>query len=217
MAGGIGSRMNAGVPKQFLILAGKPILMHSMDAFSNACPGITLVLALPHDQFPTWNDLCKKFSFDVPHLVSAGGATRFHSVQQALANLPCEGLIAIHDGVRPLVSETLIRSAFQTAEGLGNCIPVLPLTESLRRVDGDHSEPVDRTAFRLVQTPQVFLASTIKKAYGQPYQDCFTDDATVAESIGETIHLIHGDPVNLKITHPYDLALAEFLLSKSHP
>lgn len=208
--------MNAGIPKQFLILAGKPLLMHCMGAFSNAYPGITLVLALPHDQFPAWNDLCKEFSFDVPHLISPGGVTRFHSVQQALTNLSAEGLIAIHDGVRPLVSETLIRSAFQTAEGLGNCIPVLPLTESLRRVDGDHSEPVDRSAFRMVQTPQVFLASTIKKAYEQPYEDCFTDDATVVESIGETIHLIHGDPVNLKITHPYDLTVAEYLFTKSH-
>lgn len=209
--------MNAGIPKQFLLLAGKPLLMRCMEAFSNAYPGIAMVLALPHDQFPVWNDLCKKFSFDVPHQVSAGGATRFHSVQQALANLPAEGLIAIHDGVRPLVSETLIRSAFQTAEGLGNCIPVLPLTESLRKVEGDHSEPVDRAVFRMVQTPQVFLASTIKKAYKQPYQDRFTDDATVVESIGETIHLIHGDPVNLKITHPYDLAVAEYLFAKSHP
>ncbi len=217
MAGGVGTRMNAGIPKQFLILAGKPLLMHSMQAFSNAYPGITLVVALPHDQFPAWDDLCQKFSFDLPHLVSKGGTTRFHSVQQALSNLPGEGLIAIHDGVRPLISVALIRSAFQTAEGLGNCIPVLPLTESLRRVDGDHNEPADRSAFRVIQTPQVFLASTIKKAYEQPYRECYTDDATVAESIGEPIHLINGDPVNLKITHPYDLALAEFLLAKSHP
>ncbi len=213
VAGGLGIRMNAVIPKQFLILAGKPLLMHSMQAFSHTYPGINLVLALPSDQFSSWNTLCKAYDFDLPHLLVSGGNTRFHSVQQALTAIPGEGLVAIHDGVRPLVSESLIRSAFQTAEGLGNCIPVLPLTESLRMLTGALSQPVDRTAYRVVQTPQVFHAAVIKQAYNQPYQKHFTDDAMVAESMGETIHLIPGDPVNLKITHPYDLAVAEYLFA----
>jgi 2-C-methyl-D-erythritol 4-phosphate cytidylyltransferase len=216
VAGGIGTRMNAGIPKQFLILAGKPLLMHSMQAFSNAYHGIILVLALPSDQFSTWENLCKQYAFNLPHLLSTGGETRFHTVQQALSDLPGEGLVAIHDGARPLVSEILIRSTFQTAEGLGNCIPVLPLTESFRILTGETSQPVDRTAYRVVQTPQVFHAATIKKAYEQPFQERFTDDAIVAESMGETIHLIHGDPANLKITYPFDLAVAEFMFEKSH-
>lgn len=213
VAGGIGIRMHAGIPKQFLILAGKPLLMHSMLTFSRTYPGINLVLALPSDQFSSWDSLCKEYNFHLPHLLVSGGNTRFHSVKQALAAIPDEGLVAIHDGVRPLVSEVLIRNAFQTAEDLGNCIPVLPLTESLRMMIGPLNQPVDRTAYRVVQTPQVFHAAVIKKAYDQPFQKHFTDDAMVAENMGETIHLIPGDPVNLKITHPYDLAVAEYLFA----
>jgi 2-C-methyl-D-erythritol 4-phosphate cytidylyltransferase len=215
-AGGTGTRMNAGNPKQFLILAGRPLLMHSLKAFSNACPGITIVLALPDDQFPTWETLCKQYAFNIPCLMVPGGATRFHTVRQALSELPGEGLVAIHDAARPLVSGTLIRDAFDTAEALGNCIPVLQLTESLRMLTAETSRPVDRAAYRIVQTPQVFHTATIKKAYEQPFRDSFTDDATVAESIGETIHLINGDPVNLKITYPHDLDMAEFLFKKLH-
>jgi 2-C-methyl-D-erythritol 4-phosphate cytidylyltransferase len=214
VAGGTGTRMNAGIPKQFLILAGKPMLMHCMQAFDHAYPGIELVLALPAGQFSAWENLCKQYTFNLAHLIAPGGETRFHTVQQALSFLPGEGLVAIHDGARPLVSEFLIRTAFQTAEGLGNCVPVLPLTESLRMVNGETSLPVDRSAFRMVQTPQVFYTNALQQAYKQPFSQRFTDDAMVAESMGETIHLIHGDPVNLKITHPYDLHLAEFLFEK---
>ncbi|MEI7500593.1 MAG: 2-C-methyl-D-erythritol 4-phosphate cytidylyltransferase [Bacteroidota bacterium] len=217
VAGGVGTRMNAGIPKQFLILAGKPLLMHSMLAFNRAFPGITFVVGLPSDQFSPWNDLCSQYSFELPHLLVAGGKTRFHSVKQALSGLPGVGLVAIHDGVRPLVSEKLIHDAFKSAEGLGNCIPVLPLNESLRFLSGETSRQVDRTAYRLVQTPQVFYSANIKKAYEQPFQESFTDDATVAESFGETIHLIQGDPSNIKITHPYDLTIAEYLFKKSFP
>jgi len=215
VAGGIGTRMNAGIPKQFLLLRGKPMLMHSIKAFNTAYPGITLVLALPPDQFPAWETLCREYQFNVPHTLSAGGKTRFHSVRQALSVIPGEGLVAIHDGVRPLVSTTLIRQAFQTATKLGNCIPVIPLSESIRILKGETSLPVDRNVYRVVQTPQVFRVDMIKKAYEQPWEERFTDDATVAESIGETIHLIPGDPVNLKITHPSDLTVAESLFEKS--
>ncbi|MEI6175164.1 MAG: 2-C-methyl-D-erythritol 4-phosphate cytidylyltransferase [Bacteroidota bacterium] len=215
VAGGIGTRMNAGIPKQFLLLRGQPMLMHCIKTFSIAYPGITLVVALPPDQFPAWETLCRKYHFDVSHTLSAGGRTRFHSVRQALSVIPGEGLVAIHDGVRPLVSMTLIRHAFQTAAKLGNGIPVIPLSESIRILKGETSLPVDRSVYRVVQTPQVFQVDMIKKAYEQPWEERFTDDATVAESIGETIHLIPGDPVNLKITLPSDLTVAESLFEKS--
>ena len=216
MAGGTGTRMNAGIPKQFLILAGKPLIIHCMLTFIKAYPDITLVLALPSSHVETWQSLCNKYAFDIPHVIVPGGETRFHSVQHALSGLPAEGLVAIHDGARPLVSETLIRSAFQTAEAFGNCIPVLPLSESVRMLSGESSHPVDRTLFRTVQTPQVFHTANIKNAYKQPFRNGFTDDATVAENMGETIHLIDGDPINLKITHPYDLAMAEYLFERAH-
>ncbi len=210
--------MNAEIPKQFLLLHGKPMLIYSIEAFYNASPGISIILALPAGQCGFWQKLCKDHGFLLPHQIVDGGETRFHSVQHALAVIDNDGLVAIHDGARPLVSESLIRMAFLTASQLGNCIPVIPFTESVRVVSriptlkrGD-SRPVLRASLRIVQTPQVFRAATIKKAYEQEFREEFTDDATVAEHFGETIHLIDGDPVNFKITHPYDLAAAEIML-----
>jgi len=212
VAGGVGTRMNAGIPKQFLLLGGKPMLMHSIETFYLAYPDISMVLALPPGQFSSWQKLCEDHAFIIPHQLVAGGETRFHSVQQALSVVDGDGLVAIHDGARPLVSESLIRAAFLTAGQLGNCIPVISLHESVRILSGGNNRAVDRNEYRLVQTPQVFYTAIIKKAYEQEYREQFTDDAMVAESIGETIHLIDGDPVNIKITHPYDLAAAEALL-----
>jgi 2-C-methyl-D-erythritol 4-phosphate cytidylyltransferase len=212
LAGGIGSRMRADVPKQFLMLGGEPLLMHSIRAFSLSFPEITIILALPADHFSFWNELCLQYSFLIPHQLVAGGETRFHSVQNALALVENEGLVAIHDGARPLVSVSLIREVFLTAGQLGNCIPTIPVRESLRMISGGGNRAVNRDDYRIVQTPQVFKAESIKKAYQQTYQESFTDDATVVESTGETIHLTDGDPVNLKITHPYDLAAAEILM-----
>lgn len=198
--------------------------MYCIEAFYRACPDISVVLALPSDHFTSWQKLCEEHSFMLPHQLVAGGKTRFHSVQNALSVLGADGLVAIHDGARPLVSESLIRAAFLTAAEFGNCIPVIPLNESVRALSADHglalkpgtgrevSRAVNRADYRIVQTPQIFYAAIIKKAYGQNYQEQFTDDAMVAESMGETIHLIDGDPVNLKITHPYHLAVAEALL-----
>lgn len=213
MAGGVGTRINAGIPKQFLLLRRKPVLMYSMEAFYLAYPEIFLVLALPADQFTAWHKLCEQHAFTLPHQIVAGGKTRFHSVQNSLSVIDSHGLVAIHDGARPLVSETLIRTAFLTAAELGNCIPVIRINDSLRMVTGDTSLTLKREDVRIVQTPQVFHAATLKKAYEQEYRESFTDDATVAESMGETIHLTDGDPANLKITRPYDLATAEALLA----
>ena len=212
VAGGTGTRMNAGIPKQFLNLGGKPMLMHSIKAFYLAYPEISMVLALPASQFASWQKLCDEHSFTLPHHLVAGGNTRFHSVKNALSVIVEDGLVAIHDGARPLISESLIRAAFLTAGQLGNCIPVIPLNESVRILSGDTNLSVNRKVYRVVQTPQVFRTAIIKKAYEQEFQACFTDDAMVAESNGETIHLIDGDPVNIKITHPSDLAAAEALL-----
>ncbi len=219
MAGGSGSRMDAGIPKQFLLLGGIPLLMHSMNSFHLAYPDISLTIALPAGQFSRWSQLCAEHNFVLTHQVVEGGKTRFHSVKNALSCLDGDGLVAVHDGARPLITASLIRNAFLTAEQLGNCIPVIPLNESLRRVSGNTdrlvSHAVDRLEYRVVQTPQVFHAATLQKAYEQEYRDSFTDDAMVAESFGETIHLIEGDPVNLKITHPSDLAAAANFFSLS--
>ncbi len=213
VAGGVGSRMNAGIPKQFLLLGGKPMLMHSIIAFNEAYPEISIILALPPGQITAWEQLCEKHSFHSDHRVVAGGETRFHSVRNALACVHHDGLVAIHDGARPLISVSLIRTTFMTAGHLGNCIPVIPLNESVRRLTGDTNSAADRNELRIVQTPQVFRAATLRKAYDQEFRENFTDDATVAENIGEIIHLAEGDPVNMKVTHPYDLAVAEMLLN----
>ncbi|MCX6304599.1 MAG: 2-C-methyl-D-erythritol 4-phosphate cytidylyltransferase [Bacteroidetes bacterium] len=216
VAGGTGTRMKTGTPKQFLLLGGKPMLTYSIEAFHRACPGISIVLALPPGEFTNWQELCQRHAFILPHQLVAGGETRFHSVQNALSIIDDDSLVAIHDGARPLVSESLIREAFMTAEQLGNCIPVIPVNESVRLLTGGDDRSSNRTIHRadlkIVQTPQVFHAAIIKKAYEQGFREMFTDDAMVAESIGETIHLIDGDPANLKITHPYDLVAAEALL-----
>jgi 2-C-methyl-D-erythritol 4-phosphate cytidylyltransferase len=212
VAGGTGSRMLSGTPKQFLLLCGKPMLMHSLEAFDRAFPGMALVVALPENCFDLWNRLCTQFDFSLPHQLTAGGETRFHSVKNALAYLDGEGLVAIHDGARPLVSETLIRQCFLEAAAHGNAVPVIALTDSVRQISGETNQSVDRTLFRIVQTPQVFRADLIKNAYQQEYREQFTDDAMVIESMGESIHLADGDPVNIKITHPSDLAAAEALL-----
>jgi 2-C-methyl-D-erythritol 4-phosphate cytidylyltransferase len=213
VAGGIGTRMNAGTPKQFLLLAGKPLLMHSLRAFIQSYPDILLFLVLPIDQFNSWKELCRNYSFIIPHRLIAGGDTRFHSVKNALAVIPDDGLVAIHDGVRPLISPLLIHATFETARLRGNAIPVIPIHESIRLITGSTSWPVNREKYNIVQTPQVFHAASIKKAYCQPYSEKFSDDATVIEASGEQIHLLDGEKTNIKITFPQDIVIAEALFS----
>ncbi|MCK9219543.1 MAG: 2-C-methyl-D-erythritol 4-phosphate cytidylyltransferase [Bacteroidales bacterium] len=213
VAGGIGNRMKAEVPKQFLLLAGKPVLMYCIEAFNQAFTDLIPVIVLPKDQFKTWKDLCSRFSFTFPHRLVAGGETRFHSVKNGLEKISSEGMVAIHDGVRPLISPTLIRKVFEAAEINGNCIPMIPIHDSMRRITKLKNRPVNRMNYCIIQTPQVFNAAIIKKAYLNPYSDAFTDDASVLETLGETIHLIPGESLNLKITHPDDLTLAEAFLS----
>lgn len=213
VAGGSGSRMNVPTPKQFLLLKGIPVLIYSLAAFHQFDSSIRLLLALPENLFDTWRELQKKHGVSIPHELIPGGETRFHSVFNCLQHLNNEDFVAIHDGARPLLSHELILRLYATAEKEGNTIPVIPVNESIRMLEESSSIPVDRSLYRFVQTPQVFLTSQIQKAYTQPYRPGFTDDATVVESIGGTIHLVEGDQVNLKITYPDDLLVAEALLS----
>lgn len=215
VAGGKGTRMGSELPKQFLTLAGKPILAHTLDSFYRFDPTIELVVVLPASQQEYWKQLCADYRIDIPHRIASGGETRFHSVRNGLALLPDEGLVAIHDGVRPLVAHAVIEACFQTAQTYGGAIPTLPLTDSLRQILPEgNSRAEDRSRFVTVQTPQTFRCREIKQAYDQPYRATFTDDASVYEAAGYTPHLVQGNRENLKITLPIDLALAEILLTR---
>ncbi|MGQ7869032.1 2-C-methyl-D-erythritol 4-phosphate cytidylyltransferase [Sunxiuqinia sp. sy24] len=214
VAGGVGSRMGAEVPKQFILLAGKPILLWTIQRFQDFDPEIALTLVLPENQFERWHDVCLQHQFTPNIQLVKGGQSRFQSVKNGLDAINEEGIVFIHDGVRPLVSRETLFSCFQVALEEGNALPVAPVVESLRQVDTDSSRHVDRSQFRLVQTPQTFQTSTIKKAYQQPEHDFFTDDASVCEAAGISIHLVDGNPENIKITTPVDLLMAEVLLER---
>lgn len=201
--------MNTAIPKQFLPLKGKPVLMHTLSAFSAYDSDMPLIVALPESWLKEWEKLCKDFNFDVKHKVVKGGATRFHSVRNALRLVTNEEWVAIHDGARPLITSEFINFCYKAAILHGNAVPAISLTESLRVVENNASRPLNRSMIRIIQTPQVFPCSLIKKAYQKKYQPDFTDDATVFESLGEKIHLVEGIPFNIKITHPSDLLIAE--------
>ncbi len=209
VAGGNGTRMLSTVPKQFIILAGLPVLMHTIKAFNDADSSINIILVLPDAQIYFWKQLCVKYNFEIDHQIVEGGETRFHSVKNALVRVDKESLIAIHDGVRPLVSASIINRIFETAAMKGNAVPVVPLRESIRFLKDGKSEAVNRVNYRLVQTPQCFTSSILQEAYKQELQETFTDDASVAEANGTIINLIEGDFRNIKITTPDDLVIAE--------
>ncbi len=210
VAGGSGLRMGTEIPKQFLLLKGKPVLMHTLQKFSN-CKQIVLVL--PEAQLAYWNELCTKYNFSLPHTIVKGGNERFYSVLNGLNALPNDGLVAIHDGVRPCVSIDVINEAFATAEKLGNAIVAVPSKDSIRMVNDGKSVGVDRSKYYLIQTPQVFNLTLLKEAYSSTtYQTTFTDDASVFEQAGHSINLVKGEYTNIKITTPEDLPLAELFL-----
>jgi len=211
VAGGSGSRMQADVPKQYLELCGKPVLIHSITAFAEACDGIRIVVVLPAKQIENWQELCRRYGFTLPHDITEGGNTRFQSVKNGLSLLSGEGLVAIHDGVRPLVSRQTITGCFCEAAKYGCAVPVLPVTDSVREVSGTTGRMLNRSALRLIQTPQVFDITLLKKAYEQKYSPEFTDDASVFEKAGYTIHLTEGNVENIKITTQNDLLVAETL------
>jgi 2-C-methyl-D-erythritol 4-phosphate cytidylyltransferase len=212
VAGGTGKRMKSQVPKQFLLLKGLPVLMHTLNKFHRYDKGMRIILVLPGDQIKAWKDLCEVHSFPVRHEIVTGGETRFHSVQKNLGHIPEQCVVAVHDGVRPLVSMDTIHRCFTVAEEKGNAVPCVEIPETLRIMDEQGSRPADRTKFRLIQTPQVFSSSILKEAYRQEYQQRFTDDASVVESGGYSINLVDGNPENIKITLKKDLGIAEFLL-----
>lgn len=209
VAGGGGNRMGSKIPKQFLEIAGKPVLIHTIEAFQQYDQNIDIILVLPKDQQAYWNELADRYHLNTRHTLVDGGETRFQSVKNGLGHISAKGLVAIHDGVRPLVSKDTINRCFDKAKNTGNAIPVLPITESVRSVVGTYSRAIDRSNLRLVQTPQVFDTQIIKEAYLQDYQPAFTDDASVIEKIGHEIHTVEGNPENIKITTPLDLKMAE--------
>jgi 2-C-methyl-D-erythritol 4-phosphate cytidylyltransferase len=215
VAGGKGMRMGTSLPKQFLPLGGKPVLMHTLERFFKTDPRIFLILVLPEDDFSYWKDLCQAHDFRLPHQLVAGGASRFHSVKNGLHALPfTQGLVAIHDGVRPFVSSEVILESFDTAQTHGSAIPVMPLKDSIRKVGvaGQNSFE-DRAHFRLVQTPQTFQVERLLQAFQVEELPIFTDDATVYEHQGWEITLIEGNAENIKLTTPEDLTFAEFLVA----
>jgi len=212
VAGGSGKRMGTGIPKQFLELAGRPVLMHTIERFKAFNESIEIITVLPENQLRHWIDLQKKYSFTVPQTIVKGGSSRFHSVRNGLMFVNVPGLVAIHDGVRPFVSLDTIQRCFSTAEKLGNAIPSVSPVESLRIVTETGNRPVNRLTIKQIQTPQVFSAELIKKAYLQDYKPEYSDDATVLENFGEKINLIEGNRENIKITNPEDLLISDALL-----
>jgi 2-C-methyl-D-erythritol 4-phosphate cytidylyltransferase len=211
VAGGTGTRMGTEIPKQFLELAGKPILMRTVERFISFDRSIRIIIVLPESQFGFWNELKIKYSFSLPHTLVAGGSSRFFSVKNGLQEVEENSLVAIHDGVRPLVSIDTIKRCFTDAEKFGNAIPVINHSDSLRMITEQGNMPVNRHYLRIIQTPQVFDSKLIKKAYLQDFSPELTDDATLLEKTGESIHLVEGNRENIKITNPEDLVIAEAL------
>ncbi len=205
-------RMGTTLPKQFLPLNGIPVLMHTIRNFYNFDPQLQIVLVIHENEIKNWEYLCKQHKFEIPHQLIAGGSTRFQSVKNGLSLTQGCSTIAIHDGVRPLVSHETIERCFNCAALNGTAIPVVPANESLREGDFNHSVPVDRSRYFMVQTPQVFEASIIQRSYDQIFNSVFTDDASVIEHAGIKVNLVMGNRENIKITFPQDIKIAELLL-----
>jgi 2-C-methyl-D-erythritol 4-phosphate cytidylyltransferase len=213
VAGGKGTRMKASLPKQFLEIKGRPVLMHTIDAFYRYSGTMRVILVLPEEDRPTWEALCQQHAFTRPLQIVAGGASRFQSVQNGLRHIQGAGLVAIHDGVRPLISEDIIAASFRLAAVHGSAVAAVRLKDSIRVTDQHHTRAVDRALYRLIQTPQTFRIDLIQQAYALPEDATLTDDASVAERAGHTISLFEGSYDNLKITTPEDLIVAEALLN----
>lgn len=203
--------MGGEIPKQFLPVGGKPVLMRTLEAFVAFDPLIHIVLVLPESQQAYWRSLCHEYGFTLPHDVVNGGETRFHSVKNGLAKVQENGWVGVHDGVRPFVSQEVIARCYQEAESKQAVIPVIGIVETVRRLTEQGSETVPRDEYRLVQTPQVFDVALLRRAYEQEYSDFYTDDASVVEALGERVSCVEGNRENIKITTPYDLKLAEVL------
>lgn len=220
VAGGKGVRMGGSVPKQFMEVAGLPILMHTISAFHDYDENMQIVVVLPSGAHEDWHNMCSEYGFDVPHIVVAGGETRFHSVRNGLSAVSAEcTVVGVHDGVRPFVSPEVIDRCYATAEERGCVVPVIDVVETVRKIDESAtggSVTVDRNKYKLVQTPQVFRRDILDEAYRRPYETAFTDDASVVEACGYGVCLVEGNRENIKITTPYDLIVAEAIVASRH-
>lgn len=205
--------MQSDLPKQFMLLLDVPVLMHTLERFAQAYEDIQLILVLPSDHIPFWKNLCRQMDFDIQHTIVEGGETRFHSVKNGLAQCANDGVVGIHDGVRPLVSIELIQRCFEAADQHGSGLPVVPVSQSLRKVEGESSHAISREGIMAVQTPQCFQLDKLKAAFETEYSEAFTDDATVFENAGNAVHLVDGEATNLKLTSQADMKIAEALLS----
>lgn len=214
VAGGKGLRMGNAMAKQFLPLEGKPVLYYTIKAFADAYADMKLVLVLPQEQLSYAQMVLQAFPGRIDMTIVAGGATRFHSVQNGLKAVTDNSVIFVHDGVRPLVSVDLIRACYEQAVAKGSAIPAIPVADSMRIIDGEDSEPVDRQFMRSIQTPQTFRADILLPAFEQEYFERFTDEATVVEAYGEQVYLIEGEQNNIKLTTPMDMLVAETILKE---
>lgn len=212
VAGGTGTRMKGDVPKQFMPLSGKPVILYSVEAFHAYDPTLEIILVIHSEYLTLWEQLVRNFKVSIPHQVVAGGETRFDSVKNGLGLVNHDGLIAVHDAARPIINKGFLESLFSAALTYGSAIPVLPVSDTIRVLDGNTSHQYDRTFLRAVQTPQIFKVSELQRAYTQSYQPTFTDDGSVMESAGFLLHLTEGRTDNIKITHPQDIAVAEVLI-----
>lgn len=215
VAGGKGLRMGTELPKQFLPIGGRPVLMRTLEAFYVCNSEIKIILVLPHSQQDFWLELCRKHCFNIPHRIADGGETRFHSVKNGLALVETPALVGVHDGVRPFVSSEVIERCYAEAQIRRAVVPCIGVVETVRHLQAaGGSVTVPRDEYRLVQTPQVFDAALLKEAYEQPYTPRFTDDASVVEAMGVPVALTEGNRENIKITTPFDLKVASALLEK---
>ena len=213
VAGGRGIRMGASVPKQFLLLLGKPIIFHTINRFLDYDPGIELIIVLPRDSTPVWEELCIKHGFDHDHNIVIGGEERYNSVKNGLSLVRQESLVAVHDAVRPLVSVETIERCFLMADKKGNAVPFIKPSESIREIISPaRNRTLSRDMIALIQTPQVFRSDILLASYGKAFQPGFTDDASVVEAAGYKINLVEGNEENIKITTAEDLIVAESLL-----
>ena len=226
MAAGSGTRMGAEVPKQFIELDGKAILQRTMEVFLNACPGINIITVLPESHMDYWRQYCLDRNFICPQVLVKGGITRFHSVRNALDKVPEGTLVAVHDAVRPLVSEDFVRNMFERAENTHSLIPVLPCVDTMKvlekkKIHGEEvlvtmdGQSVDRSVLYAAQTPQIFHSELLKEAYGQAFDTAFTDDASVVLKNGKNLSYLIGERFNIKITTQDDMVLAKAILSLS--
>ena len=214
VAGGSGQRMGSTVPKQFLELNQKPVLMHTIEKFYSAASSIHIIVVLPRTHHSVWATLCQKHQFSIPHQICEGGASRFQSVRNGLEVCTGDSIIAVHDGVRPLIHPDLILNLYHQAELNSAVIPVCPILESIRKAQGEESKALDRSQYYSVQTPQCFSSDLLQNAYHQDEQETFTDEASVVEALGKNVQLFKGERTNIKLTTPEDFVFAEALLNR---